>query len=207
MALVTIICPNCGGQAQIEAGRSAMCPYCGRELSAQAAAQSGMAMAQEMQFAQDVQFAPPPAQQAMQMQPQIQPDAMAMPQMQQTYQPQQYSAPMYTPDQLRQAEKMRNSWYSKVGIMMAVQALVMAWGIFFASAGWGLGIAMILAWVLSLPFCAMWAAFSRPDQAYLDKKPMLKSKIAQGIFQFIFGAAASAAVGGILFAIFYALFG
>ena len=110
MALVTIICPNCGGQAQIEAGRSAMCPYCGRELSAQAAAQSGMAMAQEMQFAQDVQFAPPPAQQAMQMQPQIQPDAMAMPQMQQTYQPQQYSAPMYTPDQLRQAEKMRNSW-------------------------------------------------------------------------------------------------
>ena len=63
MALVTIICPNCGGQAQIEAGRSAMCPYCGRELSAQAAAQSGMAMAQEIQFAQDVQFAPPPVQQ------------------------------------------------------------------------------------------------------------------------------------------------
>ena len=31
MAFVTITCPQCGGQAQIEAGRSVMCPYCGKE--------------------------------------------------------------------------------------------------------------------------------------------------------------------------------
>ena len=35
--LINAVCPNCGGQAQIEAGRSAICPYCGSELTSQAA--------------------------------------------------------------------------------------------------------------------------------------------------------------------------
>jgi DNA-directed RNA polymerase subunit RPC12/RpoP len=27
-----LVCPNCGGEAQLEAGRSAICPYCGRKV-------------------------------------------------------------------------------------------------------------------------------------------------------------------------------
>ena len=61
MAFITMICPNCGGQAQIEAGHSAMCPYCGNEMAA-SPVDTGAA------FAQDMQFAPPPAQAAVQMQ-------------------------------------------------------------------------------------------------------------------------------------------
>ena len=88
MPFINITCPKCGGQAQIEAGRSAMCPYCACELNA-AAPDPGFAFAEDMQFAenlraaenmqfaQDVQFAQAPVQQPVQMQ---QPNAYASPQ-------------------------------------------------------------------------------------------------------------------------------
>ncbi|MBP0975485.1 MAG: hypothetical protein J6P20_05415, partial [Oscillospiraceae bacterium] len=46
MAFINIVCPNCGGKAQIESGRSAMCPYCACELNAQQEDQ-GFAFAKE----------------------------------------------------------------------------------------------------------------------------------------------------------------
>ena len=73
MPMINIICPKCGGQAQVEAGRSAMCPYCAYELNS-SLADPGFAFAEDvqfaenvraaenMQFAQDVQFAQPPVQ-------------------------------------------------------------------------------------------------------------------------------------------------
>ena len=53
--LIVYTCPNCGGTAQIEAGRDAMCPYC--------ACMRSVPQKSDKAFAQDVQFAPPPAQQ------------------------------------------------------------------------------------------------------------------------------------------------
>ena len=58
MSFINIICPNCGGKAQLEAGRSAMCPYCARELNAPEG-EGGFAFAPppEQEFLRDVQLA------------------------------------------------------------------------------------------------------------------------------------------------------
>ena len=49
------------------------------------------------------------------------------------------------------------------------------------------------------------SAMKRPDEAYLQKKPM--SRIAHGILFLLLSAAATSAVGGILFAILAGLAG
>ena len=199
MAFVTITCPQCGGQAQIEAGRSVMCPYCGREISAPPA-DGGFAYAPLPQDTQQaaVQFAPPPAQTAMQMQPQAMPA--------QQYQP-QYYAPQYTQEQLLAAQQKRTNWYYTNAAMIGGQTLLFAFGVFLAILGSSIGTAMILTWVLSIPGCGLLSALLRPDNAYLEKKPMFKGRIAQGFAQLILGAATSAAVGAIVGAILYSLFG
>lgn len=57
MAYINIICPNCGGTAQIEAGRSAMCPYCACELHTPAGGDQGFAFAPQPDFLSGTQFA------------------------------------------------------------------------------------------------------------------------------------------------------
>ncbi len=202
MAFVTITCPQCGGQAQIEAGRSVMCPYCGKEISAPPA-DGGFAYAPLEAQQSAVQFAPPPVQTGMQ-DPSVfgvQPTAMPMQQM--PYSPQA----MYQPEQLRIAEQKRKNWYGINAAMIGGQTLLFAFGVFYAILGFNVGAAMILTWVLTIPGCGILSALLRPDDAYIDKKPMFKSKIAQGFAQLILGAATSSAVGAIIGAILNALFG
>ena len=207
MSFIMFTCPQCGGQSQVEAGKSAMCPYCARMIDAQAA----MPKQQETAFAQqDVQFAPPPAQavppmlqKPAQAYPQaVQPAAMPAPQMQQgqfAMQSQQYSQA-----QLAQAHKKRKSWKIMNWSMIGIQAAVLALGILLEEGGADIGAPMILTWLLSQPAFGVISAMLRPDDAYLEKKP--PSRVLQGILQMILGFAVSAPVGGILFAILEELF-
>ncbi|MBR4201227.1 MAG: hypothetical protein IKQ91_08145, partial [Oscillospiraceae bacterium] len=138
MALISAICPLCGGQTQIEDSRDALCPYCGTPLN-QISADQGFAFAPQpdVQFApQDMQFAQPPVQQMpMQMQ---QPAVMPAPQMQQGQMiaPQ----PQYTQGQLLEAQKQRKNWHILNTALIGAQTLMMALGILFTVKGFRIGI-------------------------------------------------------------------
>lgn len=215
MALITVTCPVCGGQAQIEKMRGAMCPYCGSELrvpqenqGAALAAQPDMQMMQDMQFAeadkqfaqqqelmqQSMQFAPPPMpQQNMYAAPQMNPAQFAAP-VQQRY---------YSEAELRAARKRCNQWRLLNLGMIAAQTLVMAFGIALVDYFYedGLGGLMVIAWLFSLPVCGVLSGAVRPDDAYIDQKPLFKKKWVQSIMHFLLSIPASAAAGGILYAI------
>lgn len=210
MALITMVCPNCGGQAQIEAGRSVMCPYCGKELSEIESA-SAFAYAPEMQ--QNVQFAPPPAPDLMQMQQSVlqqqtavqQPAVMPVPVQQEQFMTQQ---PLYyTPDQLRAAQNKRKNWHIMNSALIGLQSLMMAFGILLTESESRFGVPLILTWLLTTFGFGAVSGISRPDDAYIEKKPFCKSRFGQGVTQFWMGAAISSAVGGILFAILAGLLG
>ena len=198
MAFVTITCPQCGGQAQIEAGRNAICPYCGTEISLPAA-DGGFAYAPAGAQQRAAQFAPPPAQAAVPMQPQ----QAVMPA--QPYQPQQYAVPQYTQEQLRLAQKKRHGWHFMNAGMAVIQALLLGLVIFMDSIESDAIVPLVLGWLMSLPVCGFISGMMRPDSAYLDKKPMFRSKIVQGIMQSIIGGAVSV-FAGIIAAIFMDLF-
>ena len=206
MAFITITCPVCGGQAQIEAGRNANCPYCGNEMSMPADA--GFAFApQEMQaepdpqFGQDLQFAQPSAQPLQFQQtaaanlPQVQPNQAAM------------QMPQYSPAMLAAAQQKRKTWHILNASLMGVQAFMMAFGILFATKGFRIGVPLILLWVLSTFGFGLISGMNRPDEAYIDQKPFNKTKFGAGVTQFWMGTAISAAVGGILFAMLAGLLG
>ena len=198
MALITVTCPFCGVQSQIEEGAAdALCPYCDTALNPAAAAE-GLAFAQQP----DVQFAQPHAQAAIQPQPlqMQQPAALPAQQMQPVM-------PQYTPAQLQAAQKKRKNWYILNIALTGFQTLLMAFGILFAAKGFRFGVPMILTWVLTTFGFGAISALTRPDSAYLERKPFWKSRFVQGITQFWMGAAISAAVGGILFAILAGLLG
>ncbi|MBR3418610.1 MAG: hypothetical protein IKG82_07970 [Oscillospiraceae bacterium] len=196
MAFVTITCPQCGGQAQIEAGRNAICPYCGTEISLPAA-DGGFAYAPAEAQQRAAQFAPPPAQTVMQdpsvfgNQPAVSPA--------QPYQ-QQYVMPQYTQEQLQTAEKKRRGWHFMNAGMAVIQALVLGLVVFMDSIGSDAFVPLVLGWLMSLPVCGFISGMMRPDSAYLDKKPMFRSKIVQGIMQSIIGGAVSVFAGIILIA-------
>ena len=198
MAFVTITCPQCGGQAQIEAGRNAICPYCGTEISLPAA-DGGFAYAPLEAQQTAAQFSPPPAQAAVPMQPQ-QAFIPAQP-----YQPQQYAVPQYTQEQLRLAEKKRRGWHFMNAGMAVIQALLLGLVIFMDSIESDAIVPLVLGWLMSLPVCGFISGMMRPDDAYIDKKPMFRSKIVQGIMQSIIGGAVSV-FAGIIAAIFMDLF-
>lgn len=216
MPFINITCPKCGGQAQIEAGRSAMCPYCACELNA-AAPDPGFAFAEDMQFAenlraaenmqsaQDVQFAQAPVQQPVQMQ---QPNAYASPQINpaQFINPaMQYQQPVqqFPPQQLEAARKKRRQWHFLNLGMLAVQAVVLLFAIGMLDYFYNddLGALLIVAWLFSLPVCAILSGAMRPDEAYIDRKPLFKRKIIQGFMHFLISLPVTAATAGILYAI------
>ena len=60
---------------------------------------------------------------------------------------------------------------------------------------------LIMGWLLTLPVSGFFSGFLRPDDAYIDKKPMFKSKITQGIAHFLLSIPVSAIAGCILYAI------
>jgi hypothetical protein len=115
-------------------------------------------------------------------------------------------APQYTPEQLRFAEKKRRSWHFMNVAMPIVQAVVLGLGIWLEETGSEIGVPMILAWVMSLLVCGFISALLRPDDAYLDKKPMFKSKGIQGLMQSIIGTPASAIAAAILYSFLESFF-
>ena len=151
---------------------------------------------QEAPAAPDLQFAPPPEPAPMQPQQMQMPGAVPM---QAQYRVQ------YSPAQLQAAEKKRKTWHIMNCGLMGFQTLLFAFGVLFAAMNRRFGIPMILTWVLTLPFFAIISAMKRPDEAYIEKKPM--SRIAHGILFLLLSAAATSAVGGILFAILAGLAG
>ena len=216
MAFINIVCPNCGGKAQIESGRSAMCPYCACELNAQQEDQ-GFAFAKDVQFAQgmqaaqDIQFAEPDFAQQMQFQqPPVQqpammqqPNVFAAPQVN----PAQFAAPaqyrQYSQAELQTARKRRKQWHWLNIAMIAVQALIVTFGgilldYFYED---DLGALMIVAWLFSQPVCAILPGAMRPDEAYIEQKPLFKKKLVQSIMHFLISLPASAAAGGIMYVI------
>lgn len=206
MPMINIICPKCGGQAQVEAGRSAMCPYCAYELNA-SQADPGFAFAQDMQFAENMQAAEKmqfEQQPVREMQP-AQADFYGAPipaQPVQQVNPAQFRTPMpYTPAQLSEAMKKRGRWYFLNVALLAIPTLVLALGIGLEEFGSDLGVPLILSWLLAQPLGGILSGTMRPDEAYIDKKPLFKHRSTQGFMHFILSLPATAAAGGILFAV------
>lgn len=188
--LINAVCPNCGGQAQLEAGRSAICPYCGSELTSQTAAQVQGA------FAQDMQFAPPPAQRMPQMQ-QADRYAPAM-----HTDPAQFAVPAAQTPDLQKASKKKLRWYLLNAAMLAILTITVGISVTLLEHYRGQqGQRLIMGWLLTLPVSGFFSGFLRPDDAYIDKKPMFKSKITQGIAHFLLSIPVSAVAGCILYAI------
>ena len=58
-----------------------------------------------------------------------------------------------------------------------------------------------MGWLLTLPVSGFFSGFLRPDDAYINNKPMFKSRITQGIVQFLLSIPVSLIAGCILYAI------
>ena len=161
--------------------------------------------AQDLQFAepdfaqQNKQFAQPPVQQPVMQQPNV----FAASQMN----PAQYAAQMqyrqYSQADLQKAQKRRRQWHILNVTMIAVQALVLTFAIGLADYFFedDLGVMLILAWLFSQPVCAILSGAMRPDDAYIDRKPLFRKKLVQTIIHFLISLPASAAAGGIIYAI------
>ena len=195
MPFILITCQNCGGQAQIEADRRTMCPYCGNALDAPAG-DSGFAFAPDMQAAEQVQLAQPPVQQVSPA-PQMNPAAFQYPPASARQPVQQFS-----PEQLAEGSKKRGFWYAMNIGMLLLQSLVLTFGIGLADYFYRerLGTLVILAWLLSIPVWAVFSALIRPDEAYLTGKPLLQNKKAQAVMHALVSIPATAAASGILYA-------
>lgn len=202
MAMITVICPFCGTQVQVEEGQYTHCPVCATELNTAGVQENFAFAAQDAPVAQDMQFAPPPVPAAvpepLQMQ---QPDVIPLQPMPQQYRPQ------FTPMQLQEAEKKRKNWHIMNCGLMGFQTLLFALGLLLAVKGTRFGIPLILTWVLTLPFFVLTSMIKRPDEAYIEKKPFIVNKVGQGFVLLVLSAGVSAAVGAILFAILAGLLG
>ena len=91
--------------------------------------------------------------------------------------------------------------------MIVAQTMMFALGILFTVKGYRIGVPLILTWVLTLFGFGAVSGMTRPDEAYIEKKPFSKNRFLAGITQVWLGAAISSAVGGILFAILAGLLG
>ena len=191
MSLISVTCERCGGSAQVEAELRAVCPYCGSALHVPAP-DSGFA------YAQDVQSAPPPVQQAEQVQQteQVQQDNPA------AYMYPPFSAPkpvrQYPPEQLAEASKKRGFWYAKNIAALLLQTLMLSFGIVLSDYFYRerLGTLVILAWLVSVPLWAVISALIRPDEAYLNRTPLLISKKAQAVMHALLSVPAAALLSG-----------
>ena len=185
MSLISVTCERCGRSAQIEAGLRAVCPHCGSALHVPAP-DSGFA------YAQDVQFAPPPVQQAERAK-QDNPAAYMYP---------PFSEPkpvrQYPPEQLAEASKKRGFWYAKNIAALLLQTLMLSCGIVTADYFYRerLGTLVILAWLVSVPLWAVISALIRPDEAYLNRTPLLISKKAQAVMHALLSVPAAAMLSG-----------
>lgn len=200
--MIAVQCPRCGGTAQIESGKSAMCPYCALELTAPQTPD-------EVSFGQDVQFAPPPVQAApdpVSLQkpaappaPQVQ-DAGAFVRQTQAQQgitnlrPLQPDAPFgaFAEDEDENfGKKKRRSWRRMNAGILALQTFLCGVGIFANETGGdSFSVAMMLGWMLSLLICPVISAATRPDDCYVTKSPLPKHKFLLYLVMLLLGMAA-----------------
>lgn len=222
MSMIHIICPNCGGTAQIEAGRSVMCPYCAYELNADAP-DPGFAFAEDAQFAKamqtakEIDFAQQPVREMQPAQTDFYGAPVPQPQMQQPYaapqaNPAQFASrqmdpaqftpqPQYTQAELVAARKKRGQWYFLNAALYAIPAIVLAIGVLLEEYDGDAGVPLILSWLMAHPIGGFLSGLLRPDDAYIDRKPMFKHKSTHGFMHFIASFPATAIAGGILYAI------
>lgn len=206
MAFISVICPNCGGQSQIEAGRSAMCPYCGAETGP--ANQSGIAVAsQDVQFAQVSQPVSLEKQQAVQF---VQPEQTYAP----VQQPVQNTAGFIDPQMLAEAKSKRKRWVyltMLIGLVQAIPVFLYAMGYEYYSIFNRISYfidddSLILLWMLLMLIGTGVATGLRPDNAYIEKKPFPKNRFALfvllgiilGIGSMVWGAFAGTIFGEII---------
>lgn len=166
--LIQIQCPQCGGVSQIEAGRGAICPYCGNPLPVK-----NPAAGEQMQA-----MPAPPAQQV--------PQAVPFPQMQQAQQ--------VSPEQREAAKHRRTNWRWAVLAGMLMQAGVLAM-IVPAEHGCFSQNTPAIIWMMLCAVLPAVAAAMRPDSAYTDKPPFPKSKVLLGFLLFIAMTAGSFITG------------
>ena len=202
MPFISITCQNCGGQAQIESGRSAICPYCGNELKAMLD-DSGFAFAPDMQAAENMQFAPPPVQQV--------PLPSETSYASISGNPAEFvQPPRYTQAELAEAQRKRRQWTALNISMLVLEALLLGIGIavedFFYDFEFGWGAMMVFGWFAAQPICAFLSGLMRPDDADSDSKTIFRKKVLQGLLFILLSIPVTAAAGGILYAILESLF-
>lgn len=202
MPFISITCQNCGGQAQIESGRSAICPYCGNELKAMLD-DSGFAFASDMQAAENTQFAPPPVEQV--------PLPSETSYASISGNPAEFvQPPRYTLAELDEADRKHRQWQIFNFSMIALEALLLGIGIavedFFYDFEFGWGAMMVFGWFAAQPICAFLSGIMRPDDADSDSKTIFRKKFLQGLLFILLSVPVTAAAGGILYAILEALF-
>ncbi|HBI85437.1 MAG TPA: hypothetical protein DDX71_03990 [Ruminococcus sp.] len=201
--MITVQCPRCGGTAQLESGKSAMCPYCALELTAPQTPDA-------VSFGQDVQYAPPPVQTAPEpvslekpAEPSVetQQDAGAFVRQTQV----QQNAGVFVRQSMTDApfgvfaededehfgEKKRRSWRWMNAGILALQTFLCGAGIFANETGRdSFSNAMILGWMLSLLVCPIVSAATRPDNCYFTKSPIPKHKFLLYLVMLLLGMAA-----------------
>ncbi len=180
--LIQIQCPQCGGVSQIEAGRGAICPYCGNPLPVKNPAAG-----------EQMQAMPAPAAQQV-------PQAVPFPQMQQVPQavlfPQMQQAQQVSPEQRETARHRRANWRWAVLAGMLMQAGVLAM-IVPAEHGYFSRNTPAIIWMMLCAVLPAVAAAMRPDSAYTDKPPFPKSKVLLGFLLFIAMTAGSFITGAL----------
>lgn len=199
MAFETFICPVCGGESQIEAGKHAVCPYCAKELIASPAQDFAFApLPQYPQqpntgFAQNMQFAPPPV-------PMQQPNVFVQPMPAAPFAAQ---APQlqYSLEDIRTANQVRRQWKRRDRIVVLIQALILALCVGLNDFGSNLDVPVMLAWMCTVPLSGVLSAVKRPDEAFIEKKPLFKHRLTHGIMHALFSIPASFLTGAALYAI------
>lgn len=202
MPFINITCQNCGGQTQIEAGRSAICPYCGNELKAMLD-DSGFAFAPDMQAAENTQFAPPPVQQV--------PLPSETSYASISGNPAEFvQPPRYTLAELDEADRKHRQWQIFNFSMIALEALLLGIGIavedFFYDFEFGWGAMMVFGWFIAQPVCAFFSGLMSPDEADSDSRTTFKKKLRKGLLFFPLSIVTSGSAGIVLYTILEALF-
>ena len=113
--------------------------------------------------------------------------------------------PLYSPEQLRAAEKRRKSWHFLNTVMLLLQTGLFAASFFLNEKRNDFGVALLFAWMLSIPVFSLLSPLLRPDSAYLDRRPLIQSKIVHYILQFAVGMLTMLS-GLAVFALLLALF-
>lgn len=162
--MAEIRCPYCNLVSRVADGMPANCVRCGKQLPAGA------------EFPQNVQYAQQPV-------PQTEQSSAAAPQMP----AEQTAAPAYPPETLKFAAKKRRDWRILNVVLFIVQTFALGFGVYLNDAGNGLFAPALAGWMLSVPLFAFLSARMRPDGAYLERPPLVRSRFVHGLIQFLIG--------------------